>query len=440
MKTLAVGILLAGAICTMCICLADQLPGGRLIFIESAQIAAVSAKPRVPLAHMLPSQVRAAEYSLDFARRELAPALRDPVAVEGEGRLESHVAEVAAERLLVYNAAAGGFRDLTTSAKIIWPAGSVSATFCDYDRSGHPSLFIVGVGGVTLYHNNGNGTFSNLTERARLRGNPNELDTSAVLEDIDGDGLPDLLVTAYTRLDRPPTTPVFAFPNDFPGAVSRLYRNNGDGTFSDITKPAGIGDNPGRARKAIVADFNDDRRPDILILRDDKPPVFYLNRGHATFEDHTWDAGETLTRNAFFDGAVADFDRDGNPDIALWCVQSFRVLLNRGNAVFEPAESMPLIDPIFSLTGFRGTVVDLDGNGFPDVLMVARDSRWHVFLNQSGKFREMTPETPAGFEGGYFVPFSLRSPRSTLLAVRPDGKMSLLQSTPLDATNRTPKP
>lgn len=435
MDRLVGSLMLTGAICTIGIGVAEQLPPERLILAETAHIPAPSAKRRVPGAQMLPAQILATEYSLQYVRQQLAPGLLDPVATGGAGQSEVYIADVAAERLLVHRGAAGGFRDVTASAKIIWPAGSISATFADYDRSGHPSLFIVGAGGITLYHNNGNTTFSDVTAEAGLHNDPNELDTSAVLEDIDGDGLPDLLVTAYTRLDHPPAKPVFTFPNDFAGTVSRLYHNSGDGTFVDITKAAGLDENPGRARKALFADFNNDLRPDILILRDDKPPVLYLNRGHARFEDHTWDAGEALTRNAFFDAAIADFNRDGKPDVALWCVQSFRVLLNRGNAVFEPAESMPLIDPVSRLAGFHATVADLDSNGLPDVLMVASDGRRHVFANHSGRFREVTIETPPDLNESYLIPLGLQSPQTTLLAVHPDGRISLLQSQPAKPWN-----
>jgi hypothetical protein len=156
-----------------------------------------------------------------------------------------------------------------------------------------------------------------------------------------------------------------------------------------VTTAAGLAENPGRARSAVFADFNNDRRPDLLILRDDKPPALYLNRGGCKFEDATWDAGEDLTRHAFFDAVVADFNRDGKPDLALWSAMSFQVLLNRGNAAFVQAESIPLLPALVCPFGFHGTVADLDGNGFDDLISLDSDGRWHFFANNAGRFQEV---------------------------------------------------
>ena len=262
------------------------------------------------------------------------------------------------------------------------------------------------------------------------------------LADVDGDGFPDLLLTIYTDLDQPPTKTTFAFPNDFAGVVSRLYRNDGHGAFSDMTVAAGLAGNPGRARNAVFADFNGDRRPDLLILRDDKPPALFLNRGSGKFEDATWDAGEALTRHAFFDAVVADFNRDDKPDLALWSTVSFRVLLNSGNATFDRAESLPLLTPLPSPFGFHGMVADLDDNGFPDVLTLDNEGRWQFFANQSGTFREVPFLLSEGSASrheiaGTILPlpaFATVCPMRLegegglhLLALRPDGRITTLK-------------
>src|SRR5207244_6156612 len=127
----------------------------------------------------------------------------------------------------------------------------LSAAFSDYDHSGHPSLFVAGLGGVVLYHNNGDGTFTDETDKGGLKLGPGELYTRAALADVDDDGFPDILLTGYTDLSRPPSASMFIFPNDFAGMASRLYRNNSDGTFSDITDSTDLVWNRGRARSAI---------------------------------------------------------------------------------------------------------------------------------------------------------------------------------------------
>lgn len=418
--------LLAGVVTLAGAAMLAQSGFGRLVFAETTQVASA----RTALPPNLPLQVNAAEYSASYARRTLVPGMRGSIAIgdiDGDGQPDLYIVNPGGTNQLLRNAGNGKFRDITVAAKVGAPQSSLSAVFNDYDRSGRQSLFVVGAGGITLYHNDGNGTFSDLTKKAGLQSTPGELYTSAVLSDIDGDGFPDLLISVYTNLDRPPSKPVFTFPYDFAGASSRLYRNKGDGTFIDVTGPAGLAGNPGRARKAIIADFNNDGRPDILILRDDKPPVLYANCGAGKFKDITWDAGDDLTRHAFFDAAVVDLNRDGKLDIVLWSSQSFRVLLNEGKASFERAESMPLLASSLSLFGFQGIVADLDGNGFDDVATVDDHGRVHAFANEAGIFREVPLELPSGFEGSYMAPLGLKGPRGTpLLAIHADGHIALL--------------
>ena len=422
------GLFLAGALALGSAGLLAQAPGAaHIAFIEAAQIAA----PRHPAVHslpVLPLQIRAAEYSVDYARRTLLPAMGGSIVagdIDGDGRLDLYVVQPGSSNALFRNLGGDRFRDVTAKANVAGPAGSMSASFSDYDRSGHPSLFVAGASGITVYHNNGDGTFSDVTRKAGFPAKSGELYTSVVLADIDGDQFPDLLATVYTDLNRPPAKAAFTFPNDFSGAVSRLYRNNGDGTFTDVTSTAGLAGNPGRGRKAFFADFNADGRLDLLILRDDKPPALYLNRGGNKFEDKTWDAGEALTRHAFFDAAVVDLNRDGKPDIVLWSGLSFRVLLNSEDGEFERAESIPLLDPLLRPFGFHGTVADLDGNGFEDVVTVDRQGRLHIFANQAGKFQEVALEFPSGFEAAALTPFKLEHSEG-FAAARSDGSVILI--------------
>jgi hypothetical protein len=395
---------------------------GRLVFAETGPLNAVS-----PVGwRSLPTQIAAADYSPDYARRVLVPAMGGSIAVgdfDGDGHPDFYAAVPGGANSLFRGSGGGTFRDATAKAKVSGPGGSLSATFCDYDRSGRPSLFVAGAAGVVLYRNHGDGTFSDVTDKAGLTAPAGVLYTRAVLADLDGDGFPDLLVTAYTDLNRPPAKAAFTFPDDFSGTDSRLYRNNGYGGFTDVTAAAGLAGNPGRARSAVIADFNHDGRPDLLILRDDKPPAFYRNRGGFRFEDATWDAGEALTRHAFFDATAVDLNGDGNLDLVLWSTMSFRVLLNRGNAVFERAESVPLLPPMPSPFGFHGAVADLDGNGFDDVVSLDNEGRWHAFVNQAGSFREMPFEGgPAGL--AFLVPLPKGGP---LLALHWDGRITTLQ-------------
>ena len=244
-----------------------------------------------------PTLIEASGYSLDYARRFLVPLMGGSIAVgdyNGDNNLDFYVVLPGGENHLFRGNADGTFADVTKRAGVVGTGSDLSAAFADYDHSGRQSLFVTGLGGVRLYRNNGDGTFLERTREAGLDGKPGELFTQAVLVDVDGDGFVDLMLAAYTDLSAPPSKSTFAFPNEFPGTSSRLYRNRGDGTFVDSTTSAGLAGNPGRARSAIFADFNRDGRPDLLLLREEKPPALYKNLGGGKFEDRTWNAGEPI--------------------------------------------------------------------------------------------------------------------------------------------------
>lgn len=408
----------------------QQLQREQLTFVVTEELAR-PPQQRVPLGNQ-PVETHAADYNPGFAQRLLVPLMRGSITlsdVDGKKEPYLYVAGTGRSPMLWQGSPGGKLHEITSPVPALGLAGSLAAAFADYDHSGRQSLFLVGTEGVTLYRNIGNNSFSDVTRKAGLHNTPGVLCTSAVLGDLDGDQFPDLLVAAYTNLNRPPSKSTFTFPNDFPGVTSRLYRNNRNGTFTDVTESSGLGDNPGRSRKAILADFNNDQRLDILLLRDNKPPVFYLNRGGWKFEDATWQAGDDLTTHAFFEAAVTDLNGDGNTDLALWSTHSFRLLLNEGNATFKRTAVRELPEPAIGLFGFRGALADLDGNGrLDDVLTVDKEGRLCAFINSSGAFRKVSLALPPGFEAGYLTPLRVRDSRKTyLLAIPSGGAVVLLE-------------
>src|SRR5262249_22024968 len=139
---------------------------------------------------------------------------------------------------------------------------------------------------------------------------------------------------------------------------------------------------------------------DLLILHDDRPPAFYLNKGGGKFEDATWVSGEDFTRHAFFDGVVTDFNNDGKPDLALWSMLGVLLLMNAGQARFEREESIPLISPPSNLFGFHAMVADLNGDGFDDLLTLDNSGTVHCFANQGEKFHEVKFTLSVGAKSG----------------------------------------
>jgi hypothetical protein len=400
---------------------------------EKISFAEITAKLGVtfPTLKALPSagssrQIKSSDYSLDFAHTSLVPRFGTSVAIgdyDGDGRPDLYVVNPGGTNHLYHNNGDGTLTDMTDKAGVAGPGGSVSATFADYDNSGRPSLFVAGLGGITLYHNDGQGRFTNVTERAGLAGKASELDTHAVLFDSDNDGFVDLVVTAYTDLAEPPHKDEFAFPDDFSGLSSRLFRNNGDGTFTDVTTSAGLAAQ-GRMRTAVFADFNNDGYADLFLVRDDGPPLLYLNRGEGKFVDRTAEAGAALAHSSAVDAAVADFNHDGNFDLALWSPSGYQVLFNRGNAKFVTAGSMPALAPPAGIFTFRGTVADVNEDGFDDLLGVDASGKWHLIANHAGKFSEQTLELTAGKTFSQVVPAWLVNPgQLDLVGVQTSGNV-----------------
>ena len=260
------------------------------------------------------------------------------------------------------------------------------------------------------------------------------------------------MVTVYTDLNAPPAKKSFSFPNDFAGASSHLYRNQHDGTFKEITAAAGLGTNPGRTQKAIAADFNHNGRMDLLLLRDNKPPVLYRNQGRGEFEDQTWDAGTEIWKYAYVDAQTSDFNHDDMTDIVLWSTVGNEVLLNQGKGKFKQDESLPLVYAANRAFGFHGLAADFSGAGYDDLLTVDSKSNWHFIVNHAGKFEAapfaLSQETSAVSKtGAGQLPFFafvttarlLSSGKLNLVALTMDGRVEIFEEQPGRAMSARPR-
>jgi Tfp pilus assembly protein PilF len=289
-------------------------------------------------------------------------------------------------------------------------AGTLAAEFVDYNNSGHASLVLAELGGLTLYKNNGDGTFTDVTKQAGLKGDPCELDTDVKAVDLDDDGLLDLVATGYTNLCKHIAGKGDLFPESYPDVTPHLYHNNGDGTFAEITASSGLGAVRGHFRQVVFADFNNDGYMDLLFLRDDGPPMLFLNQGGNKFVDRTAEAGPALADSNADEAAVSDFNHDGKFDIALFGPNGYSVLLNRDNARFAAVPDLPAIKPLHEMFARHGAVADLDGNSFDDLLVKDQDGNWHALLNYGGRFREAPVKfldlrlPPGGNAGGMLFP------------------------------------
>jgi tetratricopeptide (TPR) repeat protein len=362
---------------------------GPVTFRDIASSLGISLQGAGEQGDAVSAEIKAAEYSPEFAQTKLLPLMGPSVAVgdfDGDSHPDLYVSNPGGKGRLFRNAGNGTFQDVTAKAGIEGDEHALSATFADYDNSGHMSLFVVGFGGVHVYKNNGNGTFTDVTEKAGFKPRPGEVDTRALLFDADNDGLLDLVVTSYTSLNTPPHGSSFRFPDDFAPAGIHFYRNNGNGTFTDITASTGLGAVRGRFRNLVFADFNGNTYPDLVFFRDDGAPVYFENEGDNKFADRTAEAGPAFSKLTALGGAVADFDHDGKFDLALWTTGGYEVLRNDGHARFTPFPDVPAVKPPAPLLAFRGLATDVNGNSFEDLLVADADGKLHLLANRLGHF------------------------------------------------------
>jgi hypothetical protein len=197
---------------------------------------------------------------------------------------------------LYHNNHDGTFTDVTDRAGVKGYGYSVGVAVADYDNDGFPDIYVTGVNRNTLYHNNGDGTFTDVTERAGVAGigpNGKKLwSVSAAWLDYDNDGRLDLFVSNYlnwtfetSKVCGPPGRRLSCSPTMYKGEPNFLYHNNGDGTFTDVSAATGIAEHIGKGMGVAIADYNDDGWMDIFVANDKERNFLFKNRGGKSFDE-----------------------------------------------------------------------------------------------------------------------------------------------------------
>src|SRR5437899_9081905 len=255
----------------------------------------------------------------------------------------------------------GGLRfdDVTARAgltKVGWGQGVCAG---DYDNDGRRDLFVTYYGQSVLYHNEGDGTFRDVTDAAGLKSPATRWDTGCSFVDYDLDGRLDLVVTSYLEFDRAKVPEpggsgycqwkgmsVMCGPRGLPFARNRLFHNEGNGRFVDVSEPSGIGKVRGCYAFTVVAsDFDNDGYPDFYVACDSTPSILYHNEKNGTFQDIALLAGVALNEDGQEQGgmgvAVADYDEDGFFDIVKTNFSAAvpNLYPNNGNGTFEDGAS-----------------------------------------------------------------------------------------------------
>ncbi len=291
--------------------------------------------------------------------------------------------------VLYHNNHDGTFTDVTQKAGLTKPCLAMGGAVGDYDNDGWPDLYITCLGGNILYHNNGDGTFTDVTAKAGVA--DGRWSTGASFGDYDGDGYVDLMVANYVDfhlndLPRFGSTTYCKYrgvdvqcgPRGLKGAGDALFHNNGDGTFTDVSKQAGVSDPDGYYGLSVVwADFNNTGRPDIYVANDSTPKFLYRNLGNGKFEEIGFESGTALSNNgseqASMGIAVGDYNHTGRPSLYVTNFEEENDDLYRNDGDWNfSEESFPSGLALASLPWVKwGTAfVDLDNDGWLDLITV----------------------------------------------------------------------
>jgi len=303
-------------------------------------------------------------------------------------RLEGFPAGQAPTSHLFKNNRDGTFTDVTAQAGLLHSGWGQGVCIGDYDNDGNEDLFVTYFGKNVLYHNNGNGTFTDVTEKAGVGGSGKRWNTGCAFLDYDRDGHLDLFVANYIDLDLatapvPESGPclykgvmVACGPPGLNGGKNILYRNNGNGTFTDVTEQAGILDANGTFGLGVLtADFDNDGWPDIYVANDSTASALYQNKKNGKFVDIAMEAGCALSADgkpqAGMGVSAADYDLDGNLDIVKtnFAGDTPSLYRNIGGATFEDATFAAGLGRHTQFLGWGCGFFDMDNDGWPDILI-----------------------------------------------------------------------
>ena len=283
------------------------------------------------------------------------------------------------------------FTDVTAKAGVGGAGYGMGVAVGDYDNDGRPDLYVANVNGNQLFHNNGDGTFTDVSRKAGVTGGryagKKMWSVAAAWVDYNNDGLLDLFVSNYCQWDasngpecKNNGQSVYCSPRHYKPLPHTLFRNNGDGTFTDVSAETGIAKYLGRGMGVAIADYDGDGFMDIFVANDDAPFQLFHNLGGKRFEEVAIDAGVAFPENGnVISGMGVDF-RDlfnqGAPSLWVTAIEKemFTIFANLGHGQFEDRTAVAGLGMhTYEMSGWSNAIADLDNDGWKD-LLVARSN------------------------------------------------------------------
>ena len=359
---------------------------------EAAGITWTHFNGESPDAHLIETKNGGAAF-LDFDQ----DGLLDIFLVNG-GETPRGKSPTPVRNALYRNLGNGKFEEVAARAGVDRiPFYGIGVAVGDYDNDDYPDILVTGYPERTLFHNNRDGTFSEVTGQAGLKG-LGRWSTGAAWFDYDRDGLLDLVICHYGQMsfDSAPRcefrgTPTYCAPRSYgEGAPLALYHNKGDGTFADVSAPSGVDKHIGRGLGAVAVDVDDDGWTDLFVTRDGSPNLLLMNQRNGTFRDFAMDAEVAYDPNGVAKAGMgidaADVNGDGRPDFVMTAFNSeyHSLFMNPGSFPFDdwtvPSGLGYLTMPF---VGWGTHFLDYDNDGIMDLLIVSGHVNKIVELTRS---------------------------------------------------------
>lgn len=317
---------------------------------------------------------------------------------------------------LYRNRGGGAFEDVTEKAGVRGAGYSIAAAVGDYDNDGFADLFVAGVNRNLLYRNRGDGTFEDVTEKAGVA-NRGRWAVSAGWFDYDNDGRLDLMVANYVKWD-PAKEPFcgdakagyrsYCHPKFYEGLPNTLYRNNGDGTFTDVSERAGIARHIGKGMGVAFADYDGDGAMDVFVANDTAPNFLFHNERDGTFREVAMQAGVAMNDDGRALSSMGvdfrDVDGDGLPDLFVTALtnETFPLYRNLGKGLFADVTYATRIGAAtLPLSGWSAGAYDFDNDGRKDLFAACGDVQDNTEMYSSRKSRQANLLLLAGADGKF---------------------------------------